>query len=348
MMLNKIINREDLSYEESYNLFNDLLNESEIKIGAYLSALQTKGFTANEIAGFAKAMRDNAIAIDLGSVSDTCGTGGDGSSTINISTAVSIILSCFTKVAKHGNVSITSKSGSANVLDALNIKKDCNPEEAKKMIDKTNFVFLFAPNYHPALKKIMPVRKELGIKTIFNILGPLANPANPDYQIMGVNSPDLVEKVGDALKLLGVKKALVVYGNGLDELNPNDYSIICEINENEENKIYKIHPKDIGLIPSNPIPCNSPDESAKRIIKVFKQSEENRKNPKDFEIFSGKINEDRDFILLNAAAALYASNVAKDYKEGLKLAKEVIDNGTVLKKLKEIQKYEKYGEEYDK
>ncbi|UXM85578.1 anthranilate phosphoribosyltransferase [Methanococcus aeolicus] len=323
-MLNKIINREDLSYEESYDLFNDLLNESEIKIGAYLSALQTKGFTANEIAGFAKAMRDNAIAIDLGEgISDTCGTGGDGSSTINISTAVSIILSCFTKVAKHGNVSITSKSGSANVLDALNIKKDCNPEEAKKMIDKTNFVFLFAPNYHPALKKIMPVRKELGIKTIFNILGPLANPANPDYQIMGVNSPDLVEKVGDALKLLGVKKALVVYGNGLDELNPNDYTTICEINENEENKIYKIHPKDIGLTPSNPIPCNSPDESAKRIIKIF----------------SGTINEDRDFILLNAAAALYASNIAKDYKEGLKLAKEVIDNGTVLKKLKEIQKY---------
>ncbi|ABR56693.1 anthranilate phosphoribosyltransferase [Methanococcus aeolicus Nankai-3] len=324
MMLNKIINREDLSYEESYDLFNDLLNESEIKIGAYLSALQTKGFTANEIAGFAKAMRDNAIAIDLGKgISDTCGTGGDGYSTINISTAVSIILSCFTKVAKHGNVSITSKSGSANVLDALNIKKDCNPEEAKKMIDKTNFVFLFAPNYHPALKKIMPVRKELGIKTIFNILGPLANPANPDYQIMGVNSLDLVEKVGDALKLLGVKKALVVYGNGLDELNPNDYSTICEINENEENKIYKIHPKDIGLTPSNPIPCNSPDESAKRIIKIF----------------SGTINEDRDFILLNAAAALYASNIAKDYKEGLKLAKEVIDNGTVLKKLKEIQKY---------
>ncbi|WP_048062515.1 anthranilate phosphoribosyltransferase [Methanococcus aeolicus] len=323
-MLNKIINREDLSYEESYDLFNDLLNESEIKIGAYLSALQTKGFTANEIAGFAKAMRDNAIAIDLGKgISDTCGTGGDGYSTINISTAVSIILSCFTKVAKHGNVSITSKSGSANVLDALNIKKDCNPEEAKKMIDKTNFVFLFAPNYHPALKKIMPVRKELGIKTIFNILGPLANPANPDYQIMGVNSLDLVEKVGDALKLLGVKKALVVYGNGLDELNPNDYSTICEINENEENKIYKIHPKDIGLTPSNPIPCNSPDESAKRIIKIF----------------SGTINEDRDFILLNAAAALYASNIAKDYKEGLKLAKEVIDNGTVLKKLKEIQKY---------
>ncbi len=320
-LLNKIIDRKDLTYEEAYNLFNDLLDESEIRIGAYLTGLQTKGFTSEEIAGFAKAMRDNAVKVDLGSVCDTCGTGGDGSSTINVSTAVSIILSCFKKVAKHGNVSITSKSGSANVLEALGIKIDSTPEEAKKMIDETNFVFLFAPKYHPALKKIMPVRKELGIKTIFNILGPLANPANPDYQIMGVNSPDLVEKVGDALKLLGVKKALVVYGNGLDELNPNDYSTICEINENKENKIYKIHPTDIGLTPSKPIPCGSPDESAKRIIDVF----------------LGKINEDRNFILLNAAAALYASNVASDYKEGLEMAKNAIDERIVPNKLKEIQ-----------
>ena len=338
-LLNKIINRENLTYDEAYNLFNSLLDESEIRIGAYLAALQTKGFTSEEIAGFAKAMRDNAVKVNLGSVSDTCGTGGDGSSTINVSTAVSIILSCFKKVAKHGNVSITSKSGSANVLEALDIKIDSSPEEAKKMIDETNFVFLFAPKYHPALKKIMPVRKELGIKTIFNILGPLANPANPDYQIMGVNSPDLVEKVGDALKLLGVKRALVVYGNGLDELNPNDYSTICEINENKENEIYQIHPRDIGLTPSKPIPCGSPDESAKRIIEVFERSEGNRKNPKDFEIFSGKINEDRGFILLNAAAALYASDVASDYKEGLEMAKNAIDDGIVLNKLKEIQNY---------
>lgn len=323
-LLNKIVDKKDLTYEEAYGLFNSLLDESEIRIGAYLASLQTKGFTSEEIAGFAKAMRDNAVKVHLGSVCDTCGTGGDGSSTINVSTAVSIILSCFKKVAKHGNVSITSKSGSANVLEALNIKIDSTPEEAKKMIDELNFVFLFAPKYHPALKKIMPVRKELRIKTIFNILGPLANPANPDYQIVGVNAPDLVEKVGDALKLLGVKKALVVYGNGLDELNPNDYSTICEINENKENETYKIHPTDIGLTPSKPLPCGSPDESAKRIINVF----------------SGKINEDRNFILLNAAASLYASNVVKDYEEGLKLAEEVIDNGTVLKKLKEIQKYE--------
>ncbi|AEH07052.1 anthranilate phosphoribosyltransferase [Methanothermococcus okinawensis] len=331
-LLNKIVDKHDLTYEEAYRLFNNLLNESEIRIGAYLAALQTKGFTSEEIAGFARAMRDNAVKVDLGSVCDTCGTGGDGSSTINVSTAVSILLSCFKKVAKHGNVSITSKSGSANVLEALNIKIDSTPDEAKRMIDETNFVFLFAPKYHPALKKIMPVRKELRIKTIFNILGPLANPANPDYQIIGVNSHDLVEKVGNALKLLGVKKALVVYGNGLDELNPNNYSTILEINDNKKedgNKIYKIHPSDIGLIPSKPIPCNSPDESAKRIISVFEGKKGNS------EITNG----DRNFILLNAAGALYASDVASDYKEGLEIAENAIDEGIVLNKLREIQNY---------
>lgn len=323
-MLSKIVDRNDLTFEEAYDLFNQLLNESEVRIGAYLAALQTKGFTSEEIAGFAKAMRDNAIKVNLGSgVADTCGTGGDKSSTINVSTAVSIVLSCFTKVAKHGNVSITSKSGSANVLEALGIKIDSTPEEAKQMIDKTNFVFLFAPKYHPALKKIMPVRKELGIKTIFNILGPLANPASPDYQIVGVNSLDLVEKVAESLKLLGVKKALVVYGNGLDELNPNDYSTVCEVVGDKPLNTYKISPEDFGIERSKPIPCGSPEESAKRIIDVF----------------SGKINEDRNFIVLNASAALYASEVASDYSEAVEMVKNAIDDGTVLNKLAEIQNY---------
>ncbi len=333
-MLNKLINKENLTYEEAYNLYNILKDESEIKISGYLCALQTKGYTSEEIAGFAKAMRDNALKVNLGNeICDTCGTGGDGSSTINVSTAVSILLSCFKKVAKHGNVSITSNSGSANVLDELGIKKDCTPEQCKEMIHKTNYVFLFAPNYHYSLKKIMPVRRELKIKTIFNILGPLANPANPDYQLIGVYSSDLVEKVGKALKLIGVKKGLVIYGNGLDELNPNEESIIYEINsnnnnkndnnDNNENNLYTIHPKDLGITPSKPIPCSSATESAKRIINVF----------------NGKINEDRDFILLNSAGALYSANIVNDFKDGYELAKQTIDEGKVVEKLKDIQKY---------
>ena len=319
-MLNKLIERENLSFKESYELFNMLLNESEMRIAAYLVALQTKGVTADEIAGFAKAMRDNAVKIDLGEVTDTCGTGGDGSKTINVSTAVSIILACFTKVAKHGNVSITSNSGSANVYEALGCKIPETPEDAKKSMDKTNFVFLFAQKYHPALKKIMPVRNELKVKTIFNILGPLANPANPKYQILGVNSAELCENVAFALsKVGGIKKALLVYGNGLDELTPNGTSKITEYDGKFDT--YEVTPKDFGLDYSKIIPCESPDESAKRLI----------------DLFSGKINEDRNFILMNAAAALYTSEIASDFLDGVEIAKEAIESGKVLKKLEEIR-----------
>jgi len=318
-MLNKIIDGKNLSFEEAYELFDQLLNESEIRIAAYLAAIQTKGYTAEEIAGLAKAMRDKAIKIDLGSVADTCGTGGDGSATINVSTAVAFILSCFTRVAKHGNVSVTSKSGSANVLEAFGVNINMDPEDARKLIDETNFTFLFAPRYHPALKKIMPVRKQLGIKTVFNVLGPLANPAEPDYQIVGVNSPDLVEKIAEALKLLGVEKALVVHGSGLDEISPSNETIIAEIGKDVE--IYNVTPEDFGVEKSKIQPCSSPDESAERIMKVF----------------SGEINDDANFILINASAALYAAKIASDFKDGVELAKNAIENGEVLKKLQEVR-----------
>ena len=318
-MLNKIVDGRNLSFNEAYDLFDQLLNENEIRIAAYLAAIQTKGYTAEEIAGLAKAMRDKAIKIDLGSVADTCGTGGDGSSTINVSTAVAFILSCFTRVAKHGNVSITSKSGSANVLEALGVNVNASPEEAKKLMDETNFTFLFAPLYHPALKKIMPVRKQLGIKTVFNVLGPLANPAEPDYQIVGVNSPDLVEKIAEALKLLGVKKALVVYGNGMDEINPNGATMVAEVGKSVE--VYEVTPEDFGVANAKVTPCNSPEESAERILRVF----------------SGEFNDDANFVLINASAALYSANIASDFREGVEIAKNAIKSGKVIGKLQEVR-----------
>ena len=209
-MLDIIANGKDLSFEQAYELFDAMLNESEIKIAAYLAAMQAKNYTAEEIAGLAKAMRDKALEVDFGIVADTCGTGGDGFATINVSTASSLLLSCFVRVAKHGNFSVTSKSGSADVLRELGIEIELPPKKAQRCIEKTNFAFLLAPNYHPALRKIMPIRRELGIRTIFNVLGPLANPANPAYQLVGVYSSDLVGKIANALKILGVKKALVV------------------------------------------------------------------------------------------------------------------------------------------
>jgi len=318
-MLNKLIECHDLGFNEAYELFCNLLNENELRIAAYLAALQTKGYTAEEVAGLAKAMRDNALAIDFGSVADTCGTGGDHSSTINVSTASAILLSCFTKVAKHGNISITSKSGSANVLKTMNVKIDANPEEARKLIEKTNFTFLLAPVYHPALKKIMPVRKQLGIKTVFNILGPLANPANPDFQLVGVNAPDLVEKVADSLRIMGVKKALVVHGSGMDEVNPGRETTVAEVNRGIE--LYRVSPDDFGLPASRINQVNSPEESAERIIRVF----------------SDEKSDDLNFILMNSSAALYASGIVRDFREGVEIAKNAISEGIVLKKIEEIK-----------
>jgi len=317
-MLERIVECEHLDFGEAYKLFSDMLNESEVRVAAILAALQTKGYTAEEIAGFAKAMRDNAVKIDAGSVADTCGTGGDGSNTINVSTAVAILLSCFTKVAKHGNVSITSKSGSANVLQALGMKIELTPEEAVKSIEEKNFAFLFAPLYHPALKKIMPVRKQLGIKTIFNILGPLANPANPDYQLVGVNSEPLVPKVGHALKLLGVRSALVVYGR-MDEVSPEGETFIAEVGRNVD--FYTVTPEDFGVKPAKVLKCWSAEESAERITRVF----------------AGKAGEDSVFILINASAALYAAGIARDFREGVEIAKNAIEEGIVLRKLEELR-----------
>lgn len=321
-MLDIITEGKNLNFEQAYELFNRMLNESDIRIAAYLAAMQAKNYTFEEIAGLAKAMRDKALEVDFGVVADTCGTGGDNFSTINVSTASSIILSCFTKVAKHGNFSVTSKSGSADVLKELGIEIGMNPEKARQCIEKTNFTFLLAPNYHPALRKIMPVRKMLGIKTIFNVLGPLANPAKPAYQLVGVYSAELVEKMANALEMLDVK-ALVVHGDGLDEVNPNDDTIVAEVDDSVE--IYKITPEDFRIAKTKVIPCKSAKESAKRILKVF----------------SGSINEDANFIIVNASAALYACRIASDFEEGVEMAKNAILEGKVMGKLKEVRNVSK-------
>lgn len=320
-MLEKIVECKNLSFEESYDLFNQLIGESHVRIAGILTALQTKGYTSEELAGFAKAMRDRAVKVELGDVLDTCGTGGDRSFTINVSTASAIILSCFTRVAKHGNVSVTSRSGSANLLEALGINYKLNPNQAKMLIDRTNFTFLFAPMYHPSLKSVMPVRRELKIKTIFNILGPLSNPSNPSHQLIGVSSPDLVDKVAEALEILGVERAFVVHGSGLDEVNPKGETLIAEVDNGIE--LFKLNPEDFGLKPVNIMPCYSPEESAKRIKAVL--AREGRE-------------EDRNFILMNSALAL---NLLKD---DLKECVEVIEGvlGEIAtKKLEEIVKSSK-------
>jgi len=315
-MLEKIVEGRDLSFEESYDLFNQLIEESPVRIAGILTALQTKGYTAEELAGLAKAMRDKAIKINLGEVLDTCGTGGDRSFTINVSTASAIILSCFTRVAKHGNVSVTSRSGSANLLEALGVKYKLSPNEAKILMEKTNFTFLFAPLYHPTLKKIMPIRRELKVRTVFNVLGPLSNPSNPSYQLVGVSSLDLVDKVARALEILKVKRAFVVHGSGLDEVNPKDETVVLEVCDGVEK--FKLNPNDFGLNPVKIKPCYSPEESAKRIRAVL----------------SGKgSEEDRNFIIANSALAL--NLIRDDLNECVDLVKLAIEE-FAIRKLEEI------------
>jgi len=326
--LTKLIEGKNLSFEEAYELFNDMLEESDVRIAAVLSALQTKGYTYEEVAGLAKAMREKAIRISAGDVLDTCGTGGDKSNTINVSTAVAILSSCFLPVAKHGNVSVTSRSGSANVLEALGVEIRLQPEEAEEMLRKCNFAFLFAPLYHPALKKIMPVRKELGIKTVFNILGPLCNPANPVYQLLGVSDESLLEIISNALKMLGIKHGLVVHGicgnAGLDEISPCGVTKVAEVSGNEV-EFYELSPEDFGVESVKPVSCSSPEESARRIEAALSDLKARE--------------EDVNFILINASAALYAGGIAGDYREGVEIARDAIESGEVRKKLEEIRNF---------
>ena len=317
-MLGKIVERKNLSFEEAYQLFKDLTRENEVRIGAYLTALQTKGYGVEELAGFAKAMRDSAKSIDLGIVADTEGTGGDNSFTINVSTASSLILSNFHGVAKHGNSSITSRSGSADVLNAMGIDALMSTEKAMELFKRTNFTFLFAPRYHPFLKRIMPVRRMLGVKTIFNIIGPLCNPAKPKYQLIGVNSPNLVSLVAEALRYLDIKKALVIHGEGLDEANPNGRTIVGEVN-GENVDYYTLYPEDLGIKRSRIIPCRNPEESAERILKVFRGE--------------GK-KEDRNFIVLNSSLALYASGFS-DLMDAKDCVESVLGD-TMMRKMEEI------------
>jgi len=316
-MLERIVERKKLSFEEAYELYNQMLKESEVKIAGILTALQMKGVDSEELAGFVKAMRDNAVKLSFGEVCDTCGTGGDGASTINVSTASAIVLSLFRKVAKHGNTAITSKSGSANLMETLGMKIQLTPKEAERMLKETSFAFLYAPLYHPTLRRIMPVRRELKIKTIFNILGPLSNPAEPVYQIIGVNSEKLAYKIAEILLTLKVKKALVVHGDGIDEVSPSSETLVLEVNKDIEK--YRLYPEDFGLPRERILPCNSSLESAERIKAVF--SGEGKK-------------EDRAFIIANSSLALYSAEVG-ELDECVEIVKSVL-NGRAMAKLEEI------------
>jgi len=312
----KLVRCESLSEAEASAAFETIMrgDATPIQIAGFIVALRMKGETVDEITGFARTARALATPIEVdGDLLDTCGTGGDGLATFNISTLAAIVAAaCGVKVAKHGNRAASSLCGSADVLEQLGVKIDLGPEGVARCIDDAGIGFLFAPIFHPSFRFAGLPRKELGVRTVFNVLGPLCNPAGARYQALGVADANLAGKMADVLSRLGVEQAIVFHaGDGMDELSVSGPSLVIEIDGGR--KEYQLDPADLGLKPADPqsVRGGGPEDNA-RIAR---------------EILGGATGPRRDVVLLNASAALRAAGRAKDWREGIGAAAEAIDSG---------------------
>ena len=326
--LSKLVERKNLTKDEAKASMSEIMEgkTTPSQLSAFITALRMKGEVVDEITGCAEAMRDAAlhIKIDADTIVDTCGTGGDRTNTFNISTAVAFVAAGGGLiVAKHGNRSASSQCGSADVLEHLGVNINTKPEKVKECIEKIGIGFLFAPIYHPAMKYALPTRKEIGIRTIFNILGPLTNPAGANVQLLGVPSSDLAEMLANVLKNLGTKTALVVHGEGFDEISTTGKTLVCELKESKINTYY-IQPEDFGIKRTtlNNLQGADIDKNAKILMRVLE----------------GEKGAYRDIVLLNSGALFYIAGKAKNIKEGIKIAEESIDSGNALKKLENLIK----------
>ncbi|MCX6771436.1 MAG: anthranilate phosphoribosyltransferase [Candidatus Micrarchaeota archaeon] len=323
--LKKVIEGQDLSQQEARLAMGTMMQGTltHAQAAGLLIALKMKGETAEEISAFALAMREHGMKIKplAQPLVDTCGTGGDSSFTFNVSTAAGIIASaCGVKIAKHGNRSVSGKCGSADVLEALGVKM-LAPSEVEKCIDAIGFGFMFAPLFHPAMKNVMPVRKELGVRTVFNILGPLSNPAGAKRQVLGVYEPALVPKMAEVLLQLGSKHALVVHSEGIDEIGLGNTQV-CEVLDGKIRE-FEMRGSDFGLSLRELPKVHSPQEGATVLLDVL----------------GGKEGAALDVSLLNAAAAVYVSGKAPSIKEGLEMARHAVSSGAALGKLRQLQKF---------
>jgi len=332
-IIKKVVDRKNLTRQEAALTMDTIMRgeATPSQIAAFITALRMKGETVDEITGCAEKMREHAINIKPRQTNlvDTCGTGGDVSGTFNISTVSAFVVAgAGIPVAKHGNRSVSSKCGSADVLEALGVKVDIEPKQVEECINKVGIGFLFAPKFHQAMKFAMPPRKEIGIRTVFNILGPLTNPAKASAQVLGVFNPDLTEVMATVLGNLGIKRAMVVHGmDGLDEISISDKTKVSE-QKNGKVKTSFIKPEDFGMKKGKKedILGGSINENVKIAYAVLKGEE---KGPK------------RDVVLINAAAAIYVGGKAKDLKEGVKLAAKSIDSGAAYKKVEELIQFTK-------
>lgn len=325
----KLTNKENLSYEEAKAVMNEIMSgeASDVQKSAYLTALTMKGETIDEITGSAEEMRNHAVQLSHeGDVLEIVGTGGDKSDSFNISTTSSLVIaSAGVPVAKHGNRAASSKSGAADVLERLGVNITISPRKSAELLQNIGICFLFAQSYHTAMKYVGPIRKELGIRTIFNILGPLANPASANLQVMGVYDESLVEPLAKVLSNLGVKRALVVYGQDrLDEISASAETSVCEVKDGTF-KSYTISPEQFGLTrcKKEELTGGTPDENA-AITKA---------------VLAGEQGARRTAVVLNAGAGLYVAGKADSIEAGVRLAEELIDSGKAEKKLEEFVKY---------
>lgn len=321
-----LLNKEELSYETAKEVMNEIMEgkATNAQISSYLTALRMKGESIDEITGSAEAMRGHCTKlVPETDVLDIVGTGGDEAFTFNISTiSAFVIAAAGVPVAKHGNRSVSSKCGSADVLDALGVKIDLTAEQSEKILNEIGICFLFAPVYHASMKYAAPVRREIGVRTIFNILGPLANPAGANLQLLGVYDENLVEPLAQVLANLGVKRAMVVHGHdGLDEISLCGSSTVCEVNDGKLNSFF-LDPAQLGFQACTPkdLVGGDPKENAQIAI----------------DILSGKPGAKRDVVLLNSAVCLYMANSDRTLRDCVKLAAETIDNGKAMQKLKEF------------
>ena len=320
-ILDKLLNRENLDRKEAATLMQNIMSGelNQLQIAAVLTALRVKGETVDEVAGFVTTMQDNAIRISpkANGVIDTCGTGGDGRQTFNISTATAIVCAAIgIPVAKHGNRAVSSKCGSADVLEALDVNLDVEPESVASLIDEIGIGFLFAPAHHPAMKHVASVRHELGFRTVFNLVGPMANPAGVKRQLIGVYDPDLTDLVAKTLLALGSEKVMVVHGmDGLDEVSLSGETRVSYLEHGHVHNMTFV-PEDAHLKRADvsELAGGTAEENANHILNLL----------------GGKKGPRRDAVLLNAAFATIVADRAKYLPDGVRLAREAIDSGKAM------------------
>jgi anthranilate phosphoribosyltransferase len=325
--IRRVTDGQDLTGEEARDAVRAAFEAAtEAQIGALLAALRAKGETEAEIAGFARGMRDAARTItpDRSPLVDTCGTGGDDHDTINVSTASAIVAAgAGVAVAKHGNYSVSSTSGSADVLEVAGVDVEAEPPAVAAAIERDGIGFMLAPVFHPAMKAVIGPRRELGMRTVFNVLGPLTNPAGADAQVVGVYDPDLVPVLARALARMDVERAMVVHGSGLDEIALHDATTVAEVDGDEVTE-YTLTPADVGVdrAPIEAVAGGDPEANAADLRGIV-----------EGDVTGAK----RDIVLANAGAAVYVAGAADDLAAGVDAAREAIDDGAAAAKFDDLR-----------